>query len=140
MVASSGCAAFIKDYPDVLADDPDWMAKARRIADHVRDPIELIEDTKLPVTFPPRSTRIAVQEPCTLQHGLRLGGRIGRLLAGLGFEPQPVADSHLCCGSAGAYSLTQSAFAARLRADKIAALTATAPAVIVTANIGCWLH
>ncbi len=140
VVASSGCAAFIKDYPDVLADDPIWAAKARRVADHVRDPIELIENTGLSSTATPRSPRIAVQEPCTLQHGLRLKGRIGAFLTGLGFEPQPVADAYLCCGSAGAYSLTQTDFAQRLRAAKIAALTASAPATIATANIGCWLH
>ncbi len=140
VVASSGCAAFIRDYPDVLADDPAWADKARRLAAAVRDPVEVLEKTQLTVTRPPPSPRIAVHDPCTLQHGARLGGRVAAFLAGLGFEPQPVADAHLCCGSAGAYSLTQPYFAQRLRADKLAALIASAPAAIVTANIGCWLH
>ncbi len=140
VVASSGCAAFIRDYPDVMADDPVWTEKAHRVADHVRDPVEIIENLELTVTSAPLAPRIAVHEPCTLQHGLRLGGRIAALLGGLGYQPQPVADSFLCCGSAGPYALTQGDFAKRLRADKIAALTALSPAEIVTANIGCWLH
>jgi glycolate oxidase iron-sulfur subunit len=62
------------------------------------------------------------------------------LLRRLGYEPQPVRDPHLCCGSAGPYSLLQPDFAGRLRADKLAALTEGAPAAICTANIGCWMH
>ena len=62
------------------------------------------------------------------------------LLRGLGYDPQPVADPHMCCGSAGAYALLQPDLAGRLRVEKIAALTAAAPAAIYTANIGCWLH
>ena len=76
----------------------------------------------------------------SLQHGLKLPGRIGALLVKLGYEPQPVADSHLCCGSAGAYSLLQPAFANPLKTAKLAALNASAPAAIYTANIGCWMH
>jgi glycolate oxidase iron-sulfur subunit len=140
VVAASGCAAFIRDYPDVLADDPAWAAKARRVADHVRDPIEILDGTGLSAERAPSDLKIAVHEPCTLQNGPRLTGRIARLLAGLGYNPQPVADAHLCCGSAGAYSLLQPAFARRLRSDKLAALTAGDPAAIYTANIGCWMH
>jgi glycolate oxidase iron-sulfur subunit len=88
----------------------------------------------------PRRPRIAVHDPCTLRNGLRLGGRVEALLAGLGYEPQPVRDTHLCCGSAGSYALTQPAFANTLRAGKIAALTGAEPDGIVTANIGCWMH
>ena len=106
IVNSSGCAAFIRDYPDVLRDDAGYRDLARKVADLVRDPIEVLE--RAPELAPRRSPadpRIAVHEPCTLQHGLKLTGRIGDLLARLGYEPQPVADNHLCCGSAGAYSL-----------------------------------
>jgi glycolate oxidase iron-sulfur subunit len=140
IVNASGCAAFIRDYPDVLAADPLYAAKARRVADHVRDPIQVLETVAPLPTHQPASPRIAVHEPCTLQHGARLGGRIGRFLASLGYDPQPVVDAHLCCGSAGAYSLLQPEFAKRLRADKLAALTAGAPTAIYTANIGCWMH
>ena len=62
------------------------------------------------------------------------------LLGDLGYQPQAVADPHLCCGSAGAYSLLQPEMAGKLRAEKIAALTAGAPETIYTANIGCWMH
>ena len=88
----------------------------------------------------PAEPRIAVQEPCSLQHGLRLTGRIGALLRRLGFDPQPVQDGHLCCGSAGAYSLLQPQMAGRLRDDKLAKLCASSPQAAYTANIGCWMH
>ena len=140
VVTASGCAAFIKDYPDLLAADPAYADKACRIAAMVRDPVEVLEAHPPAATRAPAKPRIAVHEPCTQRHGLRLPGRVEALLAKLGFEPQPVRDAHLCCGSAGPYSLTQPAFAAALRANKLAALTEAAPAVILTANIGCWMH
>ncbi|HEX7759532.1 MAG TPA: glycolate oxidase subunit GlcF [Caulobacteraceae bacterium] len=140
VVNASGCAAFIRDYPDILAADPAYAAKARRIADHIRDPVQVLEGLDLVAAKAPDQPRIAVHEPCTLQHGLKLPGRIGRLLAKLGYDPQPVADAHLCCGSAGAYSLLNPAMANPLREAKVAALNAHAPAAIYTANIGCWMH
>jgi glycolate oxidase iron-sulfur subunit len=140
VVTASGCAAFIKDYPDLLADDPAYAGKARRIADLVRDPVEVLEAAPLPPATAPAEPRIAVHDPCTLRNGLKLGGRIEALLRRLGYQPQVVRDVHLCCGSAGPYALTQPAFANALRANKLAALTEAAPAVIYTANVGCWMH
>ena len=140
VVTASGCAAFIRDYPDLLADDPAYADKARRIAGLVRDPVEILEQAPPVAVWPPAAPRIAVHEPCTLRHGLKLPGRVERLLAALGYQPQPVRDPHLCCGSAGPYALTQPAFAAPLRAAKLAALTEHGPTAVVTANIGCWLH
>jgi glycolate oxidase iron-sulfur subunit len=141
IVNSSGCAAFIRDYPDVLRDDPAYRDLARRVADLVRDPIEVLEAApELAPRRAPTAPRIAVHEPCTLQHGLKLTGRVGGLLARLGYDPQPVADNHLCCGSAGAYSLLQSEMSGKLKANKLAALNASEPAAIYTANIGCWMH
>jgi glycolate oxidase iron-sulfur subunit len=140
IVTASGCAAFIKDYPDLLAEDGAYADRARRVAALVRDPIEVLELTPPAAARAPAEPHIAVHEPCTLRHGLKLPGRIERLLNGLGYDPQPVRDAHLCCGSAGSYALTQPAFAEALRADKLAALTEHAPAAIYTANIGCWLH
>ncbi|HEY3796822.1 MAG TPA: glycolate oxidase subunit GlcF [Caulobacteraceae bacterium] len=140
IVTASGCAAFIKDYPDLLAEDPAYADKACKVAAMVRDPVEALEAAPPTAARAPAQPRIAVHDPCTLRHGLRLGGRVEALLRGLGFEPQPVADAHLCCGSAGPYSLLQPAFANQLRANKLAALTAGAPEQIVTANIGCWMH
>jgi len=140
VVTASGCAAFIKDYPDLLADDTDYADKARRIADLVRDPVEVLDAASLTARRAPADPRVAVHDPCTLRNGLRLGGRVDALLQRLGYDPQPVRDAHLCCGSAGPYALTQPAFANALRADKLAALTEHAPDAICTANIGCWMH
>ena len=140
IVTASGCAAFIKDYPDLLAEDPAYADRARRIADLVRDPVEVLDAAPLPAIRPPAEPRIAVHEPCTLRHGLKLGGRVEALLRGLGYDPQPVRDAHLCCGSAGPYSLLQPTFAKALRDNKLAALNEHDPAAICTGNIGCWMH
>ena len=140
VVNASGCAAFIRDYPDVLADDPAYAAKARRVAEMVRDPVEVLRATPPTPDRAPAQPRIAVHDPCTLRNGPGLAGAVAQLLAGLGYDPQPVADPHLCCGSAGAYSILQPEFAGRLRTEKLAALTACAPQTIFTANIGCWMH
>ncbi len=140
VVNASGCAAFIRDYPDLLADDPDYAARARRVVDRLRDPVEVLIQTPPRATRAPAKARIAVHQSCTLRNGPGLGEAPARLLASLGYDPQPVADAHLCCGSAGAYSLLQPELAGRLRTEKVAALTASGPDVIYTANIGCWMH
>ena len=140
IVNSSGCAAFIKDYPDVLRDDPAYAGLAKRVAGLVRDPLEVLAGAELIPRRAPADPRIAVHEPCTLQHGLKLTGGIAALLRRLGYDPQPVADSHLCCGSAGAYSLLQPEMSARLKAARQEALNASGPAAIYTANIGCWMQ
>jgi len=140
VVNASGCAAFIRDYPDVMAGDPAYAAKARRVAEMVRDPVEVLRATPPTPDRAPAQPRIAVHDPCTLRNGPGLAGAVAQLLAGLGYDPQPVADPHLCCGSAGAYSILQPEFAGRLRTEKLAALTAGAPETIYTANIGCWMH
>ena len=140
VVNSSGCAAFIRDYPTLLRDDPDYADLARRVAGQVRDPIEVLEREDLVALRRPAATRIAVHEPCTLQHGLKLTGRIAPLLERLGYDPQPVADNHLCCGSAGAYSLLHPKMSGQLKAAKLTALNRTSPETIFTANIGCWMH
>jgi glycolate oxidase iron-sulfur subunit len=140
VVTASGCAAHIQGYPDLLAGEPAYAETALRVAAAVREPIELLDVSAFAADRPPPRPAIAVHEPCTLQHGLKLTGRIAAFLTRLGYAPQPVADNHLCCGSAGAYSLLQPKLARPLRAAKLAALTAGAPAAIVTANIGCWLY
>ena len=109
----------------------------------IRRPVERrsgLRSEGCPDRFIGARSRIAVHEPCTLQHGLRLTGSVTALLARLGFDPQPVRDAHLCCGSAGAYSLLQPEISGALREAKLAALTEHAPAAIYTANIGCWMH
>lgn len=140
IVTSSGCGAYLHDYPDLLRDDPDYRQAARRLADLVRDPVEVLEGLPLEAAAAPARPWIAIHEPCSLQHGLKLAGRIPGLLRRLGYEPLPVADGHLCCGSAGAWSLLNPEMAGRLRDGRIAALTANDPQDVFTANIGCWMH
>jgi glycolate oxidase iron-sulfur subunit len=83
---------------------------------------------------------VAFHAPCSLQHGLKLKGRVEALLSGLGFELTDVPDAHLCCGSAGTYSLLQPELSQQLLANKIRALASGSPAEILTANIGCQAH
>jgi glycolate oxidase iron-sulfur subunit len=140
IVNASGCAAFIRDYPDLLCEDPVYAEKAKRIVAHLRDPAEVLEADPPAAVRSPARPRIAVHQPCTLRNGPGLGDAPARVLTTLGYDPQPVADPHLCCGSAGAYSLLQPTMAGRLRDEKLAALTESAPEAIYTANIGCWMH
>ncbi len=137
---ASGCAAFIRDYPDVLAEDPAYAEKARRVVASLRDPAEVLEATPPRIDHAPAQPRIAVHASCTLRNGPGLGDAPARILAKLGYEPQAVAEPHLCCGSAGSYSLLQPKLANVLRDNKLTALEAGAPSAIFTANIGCLMH
>ncbi len=139
---ASGCGVHIKDYGRLLCDDPAYADKAVRVAALCRDISELLssEGFSRLKAAPHVPKRIAFQSPCTLQHGQRLNGTVEKLLQGLGFELLPVADAHLCCGSAGTYSILQSTLSRRLRGNKLAALEANAPTLIATANIGCLTH
>ncbi len=141
LVSASGCGAMVKEYGHLLAQDPNYAEKAARIAALARDPVELLAAEDLaPLGQPGAGRRVAFHAPCTLQHGQRIKGAVEGVLARLGFELTQVADAHLCCGSAGTYSLLQPQLAVRLRDNKLAALKAGAPEVIATANIGCQLH
>ena len=140
VVNASGCAAFIRDWPDLLADDPAYAAKARAIVERLRDPVEILRQVDIAPRRAPAEPRIAVHDPCTLTNGPGLAGAPATLLRSLGYQPTPVAAEPRCCGSAGAYSLLQPEFAGRLRAQKLAALTAGDPRAIYTANVGCWMH
>jgi glycolate oxidase iron-sulfur subunit len=131
----------VKEYGHLLAQDPSYAEKAARISALARDPVELLAAEDLaPLGQPGAGRRVAFHAPCTLQHGQRIKGAVEGVLARLGFELTQVADAHLCCGSAGTYSLLQPQLAVRLRDNKLAALKAGAPEVIATANIGCQLH
>ena len=140
MATSSGCGVQLRDYAQLLGADADYGPRAARVVALVRDPIELVDSEQLRAHVNGRGQCVAVQTPCTLQHGQRLGGRIEPLLQGLGWDVQSVADGHLCCGSAGSYSLLQPAMADELRTRKLVNLMTQAPSAIVTANIGCQLH
>lgn len=145
VVTASGCGVHVRDYGRLLADDPAYAEKAARISALFRDPSEVLaaeEAGLLRLVAEAKVDRgkIAFHSPCTLQHGLKIRGAIEAILAQAGFQLTAVADAHLCCGSAGTYSVLQPGLSRRLRDNKLAALTAGAPAAIATANIGCLTH
>jgi glycolate oxidase iron-sulfur subunit len=144
VVTASGCGVMVKDYGEALKHDPAYASKARRIAELARDPVEIVatqwKRLAPRVAMDHGPDRVALHTPCSLQHAQKLNGRIDEIIEALGFELTPVADAHLCCGSAGTYSILQSELANELRANKLAALEAGKPNVIATANIGCQMH
>jgi len=144
VVTSSGCGVMVKEYGHMLRLDPAYAAKAKKISELFRDTVEVVA-SEWPRIAPKvamdlGAQKVAFQSPCSLQHGLRLKGRVEEILHALGLELTPVADAHLCCGSAGTYSILQPEFSAQLKANKLAALHAGKPDVIATANIGCLAH
>jgi glycolate oxidase iron-sulfur subunit len=145
VMTASGCGVQVKDYGHLLQDDPAYAEKAARVAALTRDVGEVVAAEegallRLLQESPPAGRRLAFHAPCTLQHGLKLRGGVEALLAAAGFELTPVADAHLCCGSAGTYSILQPELSLRLRDNKLAALGAGEPAGIASANIGCIAH
>jgi glycolate oxidase iron-sulfur subunit len=149
VLTASGCGAFVKEYGDLLREDPAYAGKARRVSELARDLVEVLAAEPLDALRPFAASdnkrargagRIAVHCPCTLQHAQKLGGAVETLLRRLGFDLTEAADGHLCCGSAGTYSITQPQLSRVLRDNKLDALEAGSPDTIVTANIGCQMH
>jgi glycolate oxidase iron-sulfur subunit len=144
VINASGCGVIVKDYGHVLRHDPAYAEKARRIAALARDLAELLPEL-VPALQPrlraPDPQRVvAFHPPCTLQHGQRVRGVVERHLEALGFAVRVPAEAHLCCGSAGTYSVLQPALSRQLRERKLGHLGALQPAVIASANIGCIAH
>lgn len=141
---ASGCGVMLKDYAHVLAHDAAYREKAARIAALCKDIGEVLHAERETLLALPRVPTdpgpVAFHAPCTLTHGLRLAPVVEALLRDLGFRLTPVPDGHLCCGSAGTYSIMQPALAMRLRTNKLAALCSGQPRTIATANIGCLTH
>jgi glycolate oxidase iron-sulfur subunit len=141
---ASGCGVTVKECGHSLARDPAYADKARRVSELTRDLSELLPDLvpRLKNKLRQRERmRLAFHPPCTLQHGQQLRGGVETHLNALGFEVQLTAsESHLCCGSAGTYSVLQPELAYALRDRKLAQLTPLAPQAIVSANIGCIQH
>jgi glycolate oxidase iron-sulfur subunit len=138
VATASGCGVTIKEYSHLLALDQNYRGKAERVSELTRDLCEVMRPEDLPKGA--NRGRVAFQSPCSLQHGQQIRGKVEALLARVGYELTPVRDAHLCCGSAGTYSLLQPAIAGELRARKLAALGEGAPQAIATANIGCLAH
>jgi len=142
---ASGCGVFVKDYGHVLREDPAYAVRAARVSAETRDLCEVIsvEDLKATgITGPVKHGTVAWHAPCTLQHGQKdsTAGRVERLLVAAGYSLTAVANPHLCCGSAGTYSILQAELSLELRARKLATLLGGQPATIATANIGCLEH
>jgi glycolate dehydrogenase iron-sulfur subunit len=140
VLTASGCGAFVKGYGHLLADDPAYADKARTASALALDLVEVVRREPLERLSPSVQQVVAFHCPCSLQHAQQLGGAVEEVLRRLGYRMTEVADAHLCCGSAGTYSLTQPDLARQLRDKKLAALQRGRPDVIVTSNIGCQLH
>jgi glycolate oxidase iron-sulfur subunit len=135
VMTASGCGSFVKEYGYHLERDAAYREKAAKVSSLTRDLCELEFDPKIKA-----KGRVAFQSPCSLQHGQQIRGKVEALLARAGYELTEVPDAHLCCGSAGSYSILQPGLSAQLRARKLAALVAGGPEAIATANIGCLAH
>ena len=143
VMTASGCGVTVKEYGHMLAHDAAYAAKAQRIAALTRDLSEIMPqfEAELGARLKGKIVkRAAWHPPCTLQHGQQIRGKVEGVLRAAGVDVVLCADSHLCCGSAGTYSVLQPVLATQLRDRKLANLLATAPEVIVSANIGCLNH
>ncbi len=141
VMTASACGAMVKDYGHLLRDDPHYADKAARISILARDLGEVLRDEDLAgIESRAAGRRVAFHSPCTLQHGQQLHGVVESVLRRAGCQLTAVPDAHLCCGSAGTYSLLQPELSRRLLRNKLAALEGDRPDVIASANIGCQLH
>lgn len=144
IITASGCGTMVKDYAHLLRDDKDYADKAKKVTELCKDISEIISSEDLtPLQTQHQQTKsknISWHPPCTLQHGQKINGVVEKILTDRGYNLLPVNDSHLCCGSAGTYSILQAEISQQLQANKIANLTKHQPEMIVTANIGCQTH
>jgi glycolate oxidase iron-sulfur subunit len=158
VVTASGCGTMVAEYGHMLRDDSAYAAKAARVSALFRDVSQVIagEQRTLSILLQESvggsgassasnasrapKTRVAFHSPCSLQHGLKIRGVVETLLRDAGLELTAVPDSHLCCGSAGTYSLLQPDLSQQLLQNKVAALESGDPELVVTANIGCLAH
>jgi glycolate oxidase iron-sulfur subunit len=137
---ASGCGVTVKDYARILADDPKYADRAKVLSAKTYDISEYLSQANLPLTAKQPGQAIAWHPPCSLQHGQKITGVVESLLENAGYTLVPVADSHLCCGSAGTYSVLQYERGEALKQLKLENLLAADPQVIVTANVGCQSH
>lgn len=142
VMTASGCGVMLREYGYLFKDDPQLAAKAQRITELTRDLSEVLakEDWSGLVGVQKPFRSVALHSPCSLQHGQKITGLVEQILTGLGYELVPVIDPHLCCGSAGTYSILQAEISRRLLKNKLTALQSNKPEVIATANIGCLAH
>ena len=153
VVTASGCGTMVAEYGHLLRNDVAYAEKAARVSELYRDVSQVIEQERATLveklnakvaTFPldaeVTKPKLAFHSPCSLQHGLKISGVVENLLRDAGFELTHVPDGHLCCGSAGTYSLLQSELSGQLLINKVRALESGSPDIVATANIGCMAH
>lgn len=140
---ASGCGVTVKEYGHLLAHDEKYAARAARISELTKDVSEILPAFEAELAGKLKgklAKRVAYHPPCTLQHGQQIRGKVEGLLRAIGVDVHLCADSHLCCGSSGTYSVLQPELSFQLRDNKLANLAATKPEIIVSANIGCQTH
>jgi glycolate oxidase iron-sulfur subunit len=133
-ISATGCGAYLKELEHVFPGDAEWQPRAREFAAAMVDFLELVPATSV---TPPEALRVAYHPPCSLQNGLKLNGKGEALLSSAGFLVTPFLETHICCGSAGSYSILQPELSETLRARKLGHIGAANPDVIVSGNIGC---
>jgi glycolate oxidase iron-sulfur subunit len=144
VITASGCGTMVKEYGHLLQHDPAYADKAARISALARDISEVVaaERAAFAGKFPAvaQAHNVAFHSPCSLQHGLKITGSVEAILREAGYTLTAVPDGHLCCGSAGTYSILKPGISKRLLRDKVRALESGYPETIATANIGCLAH
>ncbi len=146
VMTASGCGVTVKEYGHLLSHDPDYAEKAENISALTKDISEvlLVEIESLQQLVQSRlelnQTKLSFHSPCTLQHGMKIRGVVEKILMLAGFDLTVVPNAHLCCGSAGTYSILQPELSQQLLKNKIIALESGKPDQVATANIGCLMH
>jgi len=140
-ITASGCSTVVKDYAELLKHDPAYADKAKKISTLAKDISEILRHENLAkLALKQPALKVAFHSPCTLQHGQQLNGVVEQILTNTGFTLTDVQDAHLCCGSAGTYSILQPNLSQQLLENKLSALHSNQPDIIATANIGCQMH
>jgi glycolate oxidase iron-sulfur subunit len=147
VMTASGCGVMVKDYGHLLANDPSYAAKAKRISELTKDISEILptlQEELIALIGTDQKPGVVYHPPCTLQHGQQIRGKVEGLLTSLGIGVRLCTDSHLCCGSAGTYSVTQPELSEQLRKNKLhhlhTACEESNAKLIVSGNIGCIAH
>ncbi len=149
VINASGCGAMIKEYGHLLRADTQYADKASKVSALAKDLIEYLPSlddlaSQVMQENPEKRARaqgkLAFHPPCTLQHGQQIKGAVEKLLTAFGAHVVPVQDAHLCCGSAGTYSVLQPEIATQLRDRKLGHLQQQGPEQILSANVGCLAH
>ncbi|MCK4864173.1 MAG: glycolate oxidase subunit GlcF [Gammaproteobacteria bacterium] len=140
VMTASGCGAMFKDYPHLLRSDESYKEKAKQVADKTFDLTQVINAEELKTKLNVTQENIAIHTPCTLQHAQKLPMNIEAIFSSCGYQLSSIKDKHLCCGSAGTYSITQPKLSEQLREQRLTGLMVGQPDLIITANIGCLHH